>query len=70
MKNQYMTIHKYGEGEMIINKSRFIGYSKPIESEQEALEFIDEIKTKHKDATHNVFAYVVGEDSIIQRYSD
>ncbi len=70
MKNQYKTIHQYGEGEMIINKSRFIGYSKPIESEEEAIEFIEEIKTKHKDATHNVFAYVVGEDSIIQRYSD
>lgn len=70
MKKRYMTVHNHGEGEIIINKSRFIGYTKPVESEEDALEFIEEIKEKHKDATHNVFAYVIGEDNNIQRYSD
>ncbi|WP_427339055.1 YigZ family protein [Caloranaerobacter sp. DY30410] len=70
MKNRYKTLHKYGEDEIIINKSRFIGYAKPINSEQEALEFINEIRTKHRDATHNVYAYVFGENNNIQRYSD
>ena len=70
MKDEYKTIHKYGEGELTINKSRFIGYSKPVESEEEALEFIEEIKNKHNDATHNVYAYVIGENSNIQRFSD
>lgn len=70
MHDEYKTIHEYGEDEIIINKSRFIGYSKPVETEEEAIDFINEIKEKHKDATHNVFAYVIGESSNIQRYSD
>src|SRR5699024_4890875 len=56
--------------EIIINKSRFIGYASPVESEKSAQEFIDTIKQKHKDATHNVFAYIIGQNKNIQRYSD
>lgn len=70
MNNIYKTIHKYGEDEIIINKSRFIGYAMPIQTEEEALAFIEKIKTKHRDATHNVYAYVVGKDSNVQRFSD
>lgn len=70
MKDEYRTTGSYGEDQIIINKSRFIGYSLPINTEDEAIEFIEEIKTKHRDATHNVYAYVVGEDSNIQRFSD
>lgn len=70
MDNIYRTIHRYGEGEVIINKSRFIGYAMPINSEEEALDFIEKIKTKHRDATHNVYAYAYGKDSNIQRFSD
>ncbi|WP_297133623.1 YigZ family protein [Terrisporobacter sp.] len=66
----YKTLHKYGVDECIIEKSTFIGYAKPIKSEEEAIEFINEIKKKHKDATHNVWAYTVGENMNIQRYSD
>lgn len=70
MKDGYKTIAHYGEDEIIINKSRFIGYSKPIKDELEALEFIKSIQVKHRDATHNVYAYVLGEESNIQRFSD
>ncbi len=70
MKDSYKSIHKSGQDEIIINKSRFIGYSKPIKSEEECLEFIEIIKTKHKDATHNVYAYITGENGNTQRYSD
>lgn len=70
MNIRYKTIHNIGKDEIIINKSRFIGYAKPIENEGEALAFIEEIKSLHKDATHNVYAYVVGDDNNIQRYSD
>ncbi len=70
MNNIYKTVHKFGKDEIVINKSRFIGYSMPIESEEDALEFIDKIKTKHRDATHNVYAYVVGESNNIQKFSD
>ena len=56
--------------EIIIDKSTFIGYAKPIKTEEEAIEFINEIKKKHKDARHNVWAYTVGKSMNIQRYSD
>lgn len=68
--SNYKSIHKEGRDEIIINKSRFIGTACPVETEEEALEFIDRIKKEFKDATHNVYAYVIGENSNIQRYSD
>ncbi len=67
---EYKTIYRAGEDEIIINKSKFIGYSKPVESEEDAVAFIEEIRKKHHDATHNVWAYVIGKDSRIQRFSD
>jgi len=70
MKDIFKTIHKFGEDYFLERKSKFIGYAKPIESEEEALQFIEQIRTKHKDATHNVYAYVIGENNNIQRYSD
>ncbi len=68
--NEYKTIFKSGESIIIIEKSKFIGYSKHVESEEEALSFINEIKKKNKDATHNVSAYILGKTMNKQRYSD
>ena len=59
----------YGEDEFIEKKSRFIGYVKPVTSEDEAVEFINAVKKKHSDATHNCYAYIV-RDNNIMRYSD
>ncbi len=66
----YKSIHKYGRDEIIINKSRFIGTAAPVESEEQAVEFIEKIKKEFKDASHNCYAYVIGENKGIQRYSD
>ncbi|HSQ33320.1 MAG TPA: YigZ family protein [Peptostreptococcaceae bacterium] len=66
----YKTIHEYGHDEIIIEKSTFIGYAKPVDTEDEAIEFIKEIKKKHKDARHNVWAYTIGMNMETQRYSD
>ena len=66
----YITIRQYGEDEFIEKKSQFIGYAKRCESEDEAKAFVTEIKNKHKQATHNCWAYVVGKNMGIQRYSD
>ena len=68
--SNYRTLHEFGNDEIIIEKSTFIGYAKPIKTEEEAVEFVNEIKRKHKDATHNVWAYTVGPTMNIQRYSD
>ena len=66
----YKTLMKRSQDEFIVNKSRFIGYGKPCETEEEALEFLSEIRTKHKDATHNCYAYIIGLNAGIMRYSD
>ena len=51
---RYRTIMEDGEAEQIIEKSRFIGYARPVESREEAESFISEIRSQHKGATHNV----------------
>ncbi|QXM06258.1 YigZ family protein [Crassaminicella indica] len=70
MVKRYKTIFQYAEVEHVIDKSRFIGYAKPVETEDEAVAFVEEIKSIHKNATHNVPAFIVGKKSEIQRYSD
>lgn len=66
----YITIRDFGEDRFEEKKSEFIGYAKRVESKEEAKEFINEIKSMHKQATHNCSAYVIGEKMNIQRYSD
>lgn len=66
---EYITVeHRYDE-EYIINKSRFIGYCAPVTTQEEAVEFINEIKKRHSDATHNVYAYQIRTPEY-SRYSD
>ncbi|MGN1097769.1 MAG: YigZ family protein, partial [Clostridia bacterium] len=69
MNENYKTVKQFGSAEMIEKKSRFIGYCCPVKTEDEALEFINAIKAKHREATHNVYAYIVRENNIM-RYSD
>lgn len=66
---EYKTILETAHDEFIEKKSRFIGYAKPVLSVDEAMNFVAEIRSRHKDATHNVFAYVV-RDGNVERYSD
>ena len=66
----YKTAAKYGEVEQTIEKSRFIGYIKPVQNREEAEAFIAEIRALHRSATHNVPAYVIGEKSEMQWASD
>lgn len=70
MGKEYKTIIESGTGEYVEKKSRFIGYVRHVESEEEADSFITEIKKKHYDARHNCYAYSVGEEDVIQRFSD
>lgn len=70
MLERYSTVRGPGSEEVVIKKSRFIGYAKPVETEEEAVSFIDEIKRLHRAATHNCSAYVVGERDQHQKASD
>ena len=66
----YITIRDFGEDRFIEKKSEFIGYAKRCETEEEAKAFVSEIKSMHKQARHNCWAYVIGENMGTQRYSD
>src|SRR5699024_5980719 len=70
MLTQYYTVNHTGSTELIIQKSRFIGYIKRVETEDAAQQFIDDIKKKHHDATHNCSAYLIGEHNQIQKAND
>ncbi|MGF7399777.1 YigZ family protein [Thermoanaerobacterium thermosaccharolyticum] len=70
MLYNYRTVYEYGCQEIEIKRSKFIGHAKPVMSEEEAIDFIQSIKEKHKNATHNVYAYILGDRDEIQRYSD
>ncbi|MDO5028386.1 MAG: YigZ family protein [Bacillota bacterium] len=66
----YRSILKNGQDQFEEKKSIFIGYSFPVENEDQALDLIAKIKEKHKDATHNCWAYVLGPKKMIQRFDD
>ena len=70
MSAPYRTVRRSGEAEFIIHKSRFIGYASPAASEEEALDFLQRIRMRHRDATHNCYAYTIGQNMGIMRYSD
>ena len=70
MTAPYKTLRRAASDEFIIHKSRFIGYASPVQTEEEALAFLQSIRVKHKDATHNCYAYVIGRNAGVMRYSD
>ncbi|AFH59704.1 YigZ family protein [Paenibacillus caseinilyticus] len=70
MLPQYRTVRAFGTAEIVIKKSRFIGFAKPVSTEEEAVAFIEGIKKEHWNATHNCSAYMIGERDEIQKASD
>lgn len=70
MFKEYKTIHGRVESQIEIKKSTFIGYLKNCDTEEEALDFIEEVNKINRTATHNCYAYIIGENKNIQRYND
>lgn len=70
MRANYETVKGYGESEIIISKSRFLTYVERVETEEDAIAFIEQIKKKHYQATHNCSAYLIGEHDNIQKAND
>lgn len=66
----YFTVKNEALAEFEEKKSVFIGHVKRVQSEEEAKEFVSKVKSSHKEARHNVFAYIIGVNKGIQRYSD
>ncbi len=70
MVEQYKTVYEGGTGEIVEKKSRFIANVRPVQTEDEALAFIEEMKKKYWDARHNCSAYILGERQEQMRCSD
>ena len=70
MLEHYKTIYEGGEGELVEKKSRIIATVRPVETEEEALAFIEEMKKKYWDARHNCYVYSVGMNREATRCSD
>lgn len=66
----YSTVLSSASAEVVIEKSRFIGQSFHVEDLEETENIIKEVKKKYYDATHNCFAYIIGEDMSIAKASD
>lgn len=70
MLAEYKTILNTAEAEFEEKKSRFIANVRPVTCEEEALEFIEAMRSKYWNATHNVYAYSINNETLVQRYSD
>ena len=68
-KESYITVEKNARAEFTEKRSQFIGSVKPVKTEQEAIAFINEIRSEFPDARHNVYAYLLREGAKT-RYSD
>ena len=70
MTESYKTVRQAGHNEVTIQKSRFIGYASPCATEEEAIRYIQAIREQHREARHHCYAYIIGSNSGIMRYSD
>ena len=66
----FRTVQRPSSIELVINRSRFIGQCFPISTEEEALERLSQLRKQYWDATHNCYAYAVGQKGEIARFSD
>ncbi len=68
-KISYKTIEREAQTLLVEKKSKFYASVKPVDNEADAIRFLQDVKSKYPDATHNVYAYVIDENNIF-RYSD
>jgi putative IMPACT (imprinted ancient) family translation regulator len=68
-KISFKTIKEPASGSLVERKSEFIGYATPVKTEEDAIGFVNEIRKKHSDARHNVYAYILRENNTV-RFSD
>ena len=70
MIDTYITVSGNAWEEIVVSKSRFIGCVSPCQNEMEAISFLQCIREEHKTAKHHCYAYIIGENSGVMRYSD
>lgn len=66
----FKTIDAESEDEWVVEKSRFIAFMAPVDTEEQAALFLERIRKQHWSATHHVPAWVIGLNGSIQKFSD
>ena len=66
----YITLKTPAKAELLVHKSRFIACAAPVSSQDQALQYLHEIKAFYPDATHHCYAYILGSNAGVMRYSD
>ena len=66
----YLTLMRDQSAEYTVQKSRFIGRAAPVHSTEEALAFLDAVRQEHRTANHHCYAYIIGQNAGVMRYSD
>ena len=66
MAEGYRTILAPAQDEFLERKSRFIGHIAPVETEEEAVAFVNSVRERHREATHNVYAYVLRDNQLMR----
>ncbi len=69
MAEGYRTVEAPAQDEFVEKKSRFIGHIAPVRTEEEAVAFLNSVRERHREATHNVYAYIL-RDNQLMRFSD
>lgn len=70
MRQSYLEAYQGGEGELTEKKSRFIATVRPVKSEEEAVAFIEKMRKKYWNASHNCTAFCIGRGNELTRCSD
>lgn len=68
--DSYRTVYRGGSGEIVEKKSRFIAEVFPVETEEQAMEYLEEVKKKYWDARHHCWAFIIGKNPGTERMSD
>lgn len=66
----YKSIAGAAETEIVIEKSRFLSFARPVNSEEAAKDFVAQVREAHREATHVVPAWIIGRDGLYMRCSD
>ncbi len=70
IQKKYKRIDRNGLCEFSVQKSRFISFGTPVVDEKEVRDYIEKIKRTYPDANHNVYAYILGKNLEIQKFTD
>ncbi|MGN0382811.1 MAG: YigZ family protein [Eubacterium sp.] len=70
MAGEYTIVLKSGTAQITEKKSRFISHVQPVRNEAEAIAYVEKIKKEYWDARHNCYAFVIGKNNELMRFSD